>query len=163
VVDKVVRHAASAVLVTRPSPGTRRIVVGTDFSDPSMPVLHAAADEQRRTGASVYAVHCVPPATFVPLGDPAAGVMPAVAWDEIEDALRKRIEEAAREAELRAAPQVLAVGASDGLVQVARDLAADLVIVGTHGRKGVARLALGSVAQHVVDHAPCPVLVVPLH
>jgi nucleotide-binding universal stress UspA family protein len=163
VVDKVVRWASCAILVTRPSPGTRRIVVGTDFSDPSMSVLSAAADEQRRTGASVYAIHCVPPASFMPVGDPAAGVMPAVAWDEIEAAMRHRIEEASLEAGLRAAPQILALSASDGLVQIAKDLSADLVIVGTHGRKGVARLAFGSVAQHVVDHAPCPVLVVPLH
>lgn len=162
-VDKVVRWAPCTVLVTRNSPGTRRIVVGTDFSDPSMPVLHAAAEEQRRTGAAVYAVHCVPPATFVPIGDPAAGVMPAVAWEQLEDAMRQRLDEAARDAGLRAAPQVLAMGASDGLVQVATELAADLVIVGTHARKGVARLVLGSVAQHVVDRAPCPVLVVPLH
>jgi nucleotide-binding universal stress UspA family protein len=163
VVDKVVRWASCAILVTRPSPGTRRIVVGTDFSDPSMPVLAAAADEQRRTGASVYAVHCVPPASFMPIGDPAAGVMPAVAWEEIEEAMRHKLEECSREAGLRAAPQIVALSASDGLVQIAKDLSADMVIVGTHGRKGVARLAFGSVAQHVVDHAPCPVLVVPLH
>lgn len=163
VVDKVVRWAPCTILVTRNSPGTRRIVVGTDFSDPSMPVLHAAAEEQQRTGAAVYAVHCVPPATFVPVGDPAAGVMPAIAWEQLEDAMRQRLDEAARDAGLRAAPQVLAIGASDGLVQVATELAADLVIVGTHARKGVARLVLGSVAQHVVDRAPCPVLVVPLH
>jgi len=46
------------------------------------------------------------------------------------------------------------------IVQTASTLGADLVIVGTAGRKGVARLALGSVAERVVRHAGCPVLVV---
>jgi universal stress protein family protein len=46
------------------------------------------------------------------------------------------------------------------LAQIASDLEADLVVVGTHGRRGVARLLLGSVAEAVVRLAPCPVLVV---
>lgn len=45
------------------------------------------------------------------------------------------------------------------IVQLSSALAADLVVVGTSGRKGVARLALGSVAEKVVRHAGCPVLV----
>jgi nucleotide-binding universal stress UspA family protein len=51
---------------------------------------------------------------------------------------------------------------ADGLIAAARDLAADLVIVGSHQRGRLARLTLGSVAQHVVEDAPCPVLVVRL-
>jgi nucleotide-binding universal stress UspA family protein len=46
------------------------------------------------------------------------------------------------------------------LAQIAADLEADLVVVGTHGRRGIARLLLGSVAEAVVRLAPCPVLVV---
>jgi nucleotide-binding universal stress UspA family protein len=46
------------------------------------------------------------------------------------------------------------------LAQLAADVEADLVVVGTHGRRGLARLALGSVAEAVVRLAPCPVLVV---
>ena len=162
VVDKVVRSAPSAVLVSRRAPGTGRIVVGTDFSDPSMPVLHAAAAEQARHGAAVYLIHCVPPAATLPIGDPAAGVVPPATWDEIEEAMLARMAEAAREAGLAATPQILRESAASGLVQAASDLAADLVIVGTHGRGRIARLALGSVAQHVVNDAPCPVLVIRL-
>jgi nucleotide-binding universal stress UspA family protein len=161
-VEKVVRWSPCAVLVSRRAPGTGRIVVGTDFSDPSMPVLHAAAAEQARHGASVYAIHCVPPAATLPIGDPAAGVVPPSTWDEIEEAMLARIAEASREAGLNATPQILRESAAGGLVQAASDLAADLVIVGTHGRGGIARLALGSVAQHVVNDAPCPVLVIRL-
>ena len=161
-VDKVVRWSPCAVLVSRRAPGTGRIVVGADFSDPSQRVLHAAAAEQARHGGAVFAIHCVPPAATMPIGDPAAGVVPAAPLEEIEDAMTKRIVEAAREVGLTATPQILHEGASTGLVSAARDLAADLVIVGTHGRGGIARLALGSVAQHVINDAPCPVLVIRL-
>jgi hypothetical protein len=46
------------------------------------------------------------------------------------------------------------------IAQMAADLEADMVVVGTHGRRGIARLLLGSVAEAVVRLAPCPVLVV---
>jgi nucleotide-binding universal stress UspA family protein len=48
----------------------------------------------------------------------------------------------------------------DALVDTARTMGADLVVVGSHGRTGLAKLVLGSVASHVVTHAPCSVLVV---
>ena len=48
----------------------------------------------------------------------------------------------------------------DVLVDTARNLHADLLVVGSHGRTGLAKLVLGSVAAHVVTHAPCSVLVV---
>ena len=49
---------------------------------------------------------------------------------------------------------------TQAIVQLASDLEADLVVVGTHGRTGLARFLLGSVAEGVVRRAPCPVLVV---
>lgn len=48
------------------------------------------------------------------------------------------------------------------LVDIARTEGADLVVVGSHGRTGLAKLVLGSVAAHVVGHAPCSVMVVKL-
>ena len=47
------------------------------------------------------------------------------------------------------------------IVQEAKERAVDLIIMGTHGRTGVKRILMGSVAQNVIGHAPCPVLVVP--
>ena len=46
------------------------------------------------------------------------------------------------------------------IIQYARSIGADVIVVGTHGRNAVSRLLMGSVAEHVVRHAPCPVLVV---
>jgi len=48
----------------------------------------------------------------------------------------------------------------DALVELAQNEGADLLVVGSHGRSGVAKLLMGSVASHVVTHAPCSVLVV---
>lgn len=72
---------------------------------------------------------------------------------------------ASTERELRAAgfaTEALVVKGDprDTLVDTARSLHADLVVVGSHGRTGLAKLVLGSVATHVVTHAPCSVLVV---
>ena len=49
---------------------------------------------------------------------------------------------------------------ANAIVEYARSINADVIVVGTHGRDGVSRLLMGSVAEHVVRHAPCPVLVV---
>jgi len=51
--------------------------------------------------------------------------------------------------------------ADHAIVQLAAQLAADLIVIGTHNRKGLERLLLGSVAEGTVRHAPCPVLVIP--
>lgn len=48
----------------------------------------------------------------------------------------------------------------DAILQVANELHVDLIVMGTHGRRGVSRLVLGSVAEEVVRRAPCPVLTV---
>jgi nucleotide-binding universal stress UspA family protein len=47
------------------------------------------------------------------------------------------------------------------IVQEAKDRGIDLIVMGTHGHTGIKRVLLGSVAQNVIGHAPCPVLVVP--
>ena len=52
------------------------------------------------------------------------------------------------------------VGAASGIVQTAKTEGADLIMVGSHGRSGIARLMLGSVAGRVVSESPVPVLVV---
>src|SRR5262245_60424561 len=59
VTDSVLRHAHCPVLIVRPGKTMRRIVAGTDFSDPALPALKAAADEVVRVGGQLAIVHCL--------------------------------------------------------------------------------------------------------
>lgn len=65
-----------------------------------------------------------------------------------------------REVGLRTDARVLEGDPRESLVQMAKAEKVDLIIVGSHGRSGLAKLVMGSVASHVVTHAPCSVLVV---
>lgn len=67
-----------------------------------------------------------------------------------------------RELGLRTDARVLEGDPREAIVTTAREIGADLVVVGSHGRTGLGRLVMGSVASHVVTHAPCSVLVVKL-
>jgi universal stress protein A len=72
------------------------------------------------------------------------------------------IEEArVRDAGIRCESMTLVGRADQQIVERARTTAADLIIMGTHGRSGLAHAILGSNAARVVQHAPCPVLIVP--
>jgi nucleotide-binding universal stress UspA family protein len=146
-------------------PGT--IVVGVDGSEASHEALRFAVAEARLRDARVVAVHVwafIPP---TPIGDP--GMMPMPAGDypgQLE------AERAAAEAELEGALAAafpegtpgevearLAEGdAAEALVDEAEG--AELLVVGSRGRSGIASVLLGSVSRHVVSHAPCPVVVV---
>lgn len=58
-------------------------------------------------------------------------------------------------------PAIVETGeARDGILKAAKEVSADLIVIGSHGRRGVKRLVLGSVAEDIVRRAPCPVLVV---
>jgi nucleotide-binding universal stress UspA family protein len=143
----------------------RTILVGTDFSDISDEALRAAALYARTFHAKVLVTH---------IFDPTPNVPPVV-WsrpDLLERSIRIEIEDAIREtltgktAELlQGVPEVeLSVvqhpSPGRALVEIAEDEDVDLVILGSHGRSGLSRAFLGSVAERVVRHAPCPVLVV---
>jgi len=56
--------------------------------------------------------------------------------------------------------QAALVYVADQILAAAREWEADVIVIGTHGRSGVSRLVLGSTAESVVRHAPCPVLVI---
>lgn len=146
-------------------PGT--VVVGVDGSPQSRAALRFAAEEARLRGARLVAVHAwayMPPA---PVGEP--GMIPVPVGDY---AGQLEAERAAAEAELERA---LADAFPEGPpVEVERRVVegdpahvleqeaehADLLVVGSKGRTGLASVLLGSVTRHVVDHARCPVVVV---
>lgn len=139
-----------------------RILCGTDFSEVSTAAMQVAADLARRFGDSIVLVHSVAPLWAV---TPVAGSLDVSAADAT---LRKaaagqlavqaqRLRDEGLEVDARVAD-----GPADAtLVEVAREVSARLIVLGTHGRRGPARWFLGSTAERVLDAADRPVLVVP--
>jgi nucleotide-binding universal stress UspA family protein len=140
----------------------KRIVVGTDFSEGSDAAMEQAFSLAVTLHAVVDLVHVIEPGI---LAAPAAlGSMPLIdgpaLYEEIEKALTVRAEQA------RAAGLVCQTDSLQGfppgeIVRHARKVGADLIVLGTHGRTGIAHAVLGSVAERVVQRATCPVLVIP--
>jgi nucleotide-binding universal stress UspA family protein len=167
VAEQVVRHAHCAVLVARAAPQTGIVVAATDLSDPSMPAIVAAADEARQRKARLVVVHAI-----------AFGNLETTLEEIVRDLARRGgatdIDEQIRsavDAELqRALVQCGAQGETrvvDGvpaaaIVRTADELGAELVVVGTRGRTGLVRIALGSTADRIVRNAACSVLAVRL-
>ncbi|MGE0869961.1 MAG: universal stress protein [Kofleriaceae bacterium] len=158
VVDKVVRRAPCSVLVTRRAPATRRMLVGIDL-DHSEDVLANAAAEQARSPCDVMVVHVVQP--LPPLAS-LEGTLPVPRWDNLVANVLPNVEAMVAASGLNADVRVVPGDPGSVLCDLANELSSEMVIVGTHGRKGIARVALGSVAEKVASEAPCPVLVVPL-
>ncbi|BDG09576.1 hypothetical protein AMPC_26890 [Anaeromyxobacter paludicola] len=144
------------------TPPLQRILVATDLSPASVTAFERALELATRYGARLLVAHAYQDHHL-----PQAGFACTETWDEWdrgfrEDA-RKRLAPLVRrawEAGLEADALLLPGFPDEALVEAARAQDADLLVVGTHGRRGPARLLLGSVAARVVATAPCPVLVV---
>jgi nucleotide-binding universal stress UspA family protein len=140
------------------------VLIATDGSEYSIAAARRAA-ELLRPADQVTLLTVV---TNVP-GDDAGGFEGSVFSPEEQDRLwDEELAEAgaelARTASALNAPKIdkrIELGdVAQTIGKVADELNVDLVVVGSHGRTGLSRLFLGSVSEHVVRHAPCPVLVV---
>ncbi|NLE85036.1 MAG: universal stress protein [Myxococcales bacterium] len=144
-----------------------RIVVGIDYSSTSELALRTAfelaAKEER---AEVHAVNVVSAAaefTYTELPATGAGLSIRQAHEELEAYINKELaawQEATGKSFSRCVGHVRTEFPAEEIAQLGSDLEADLIVVGTHGRRGVRRLVLGSVAEGVVRMARGPVLVV---
>jgi nucleotide-binding universal stress UspA family protein len=165
----VVRHLTTTALIARSSP-QGPVVGATDFSDPSLPALHAAADEARRRGVGLHLVHVFDIAAFSVMqasatAMPYLGTGSALALEGLDDLrtlAETRLRDALSELGVPGETSVVHGTAAGALVEYAETVKAGLVVVGTHGRSGLARLTLGSTAASVIESAPCSVLVVRL-
>ncbi len=144
------------------------IVVGIDYSAPSEAALERALElGAEKPNAEVHVVHAVPPEAAytpdgaVPVTMREGGTREAlkVLATQVENALARQRDRAGAVPKRTLSHIRIDIAPSE-LAQVAADLEADLVVVGTHGRRGLARFALGSVAETTVRLAPCAVLVV---
>ena len=146
------------------------IVVGVDYSETGALAFERALEAaSTHPGAELHVVHVL--TSLVALADPLAGAAPQApfslqeATEQADRYVKQRCAEfLARSSDKPAVPVIrLHVRFSEPaeqLAQLAADLEADLIVVGTHGRRGLSRVLLGSVAEGTVRLAPCPVLVV---
>jgi nucleotide-binding universal stress UspA family protein len=139
----------------------KRIVVGTDFSEIAERAVDAAVDLAAQVGAAVSLVH----AYELPMYSFPDGVVvssPDVAKRITSDALG-RLEAAIERRKARGVPiqSILRMGATwDELNGVAVEQDADVIVIGTHGRRGFSRVILGSVAERMMRTAVRPLLVI---
>lgn len=140
----------------------QKILVPIDFSEPTVQILHTAAELSRRFEAPVTLLHAWEPELFsVPdiyrLYDPSK--IPG-----FHDKLMRLLERARHDMQADGALQIdlaLVEGTPyREILRFARDGAFDLIVIGTHGRTGLAHSLLGSVAEKVVRLADCAVMTV---
>jgi universal stress protein A len=139
-----------------------RIVMPTDFSECSEEAWKVAQRLAAAGGSEILLAHVfVEPPSY---GEPA--LPPVYAWQLIEEAKKWVANELEKWADgprakgITVRTVVLTGSPHQKIVELVKDERADLVAMGTHGRGGVSRLLLGSVADRVIRFAPCPVLTV---
>jgi universal stress protein A len=141
-----------------------KILVPTDFSPHAREAIHYAAELSRSFDASLTVVHVYDVTPFVmpetvPLYD-------TVQLDQLRAELQRQLatvqQLAARSGARQVDARLLQGSPFAEIARFAEEQAFSLIVLGTHGRTGLAHLLLGSVAEKVVRRAPCPVLTVPL-
>jgi len=141
----------------------RRILIATDFSPASRPAFRAAVDLASQGRGRLAIVHVLP--SVAPVG--VGGYVSARMYEEMEASAREwaekrldRLVEEARGSGIAARALLLEGSAHEAIARAARKERADVVVIGTHGRTGLERVLVGSVAARIIGTAPCPVLTV---
>ena len=158
-------HAPCSVLVVPRAAQVefKSIVVATDGSKYSAAAASEAIGIAKRNNAKLTVLAVVPADIAMPTDiDFAALQREKLADQEMQAAEKnaKTVKEAAQQAGVDAQAFVMTGKPADAIMEIAKDKAADLVVVGSHGRTGLDRLLMGSVAQRVIVLAACAVLVV---
>src|SRR5262249_441067 len=126
----------------------------TDFSENSEFAFRVACALARDYKARLILLHVIPPPMVIYAGGP----VPAETWPstkETQERLRQLEGHAHR---IRVESQVLEGNPADMIVRAGEESGRDVIVMGTHGRTGLGRLLLGSVAESVIRKSPCPVL-----
>jgi nucleotide-binding universal stress UspA family protein len=150
----------------RPGDGRiRRVVHASDFSPASRAAFSEAVRIAKARRATLVVVHALSP--LIPLLMGEGTYISAQTWNRLEEsaisAARKRLHhlrERARRARVRATTLLIEGTPAEAIARAAKRQKADLLVLGTHGRSGLARFVIGSVAARVIATAPCAVLTV---
>ena len=137
---------------------TKVILYATDVSEPSRFAFSLAYSLARDHGARLIVLNVIPAGTYeiIDLAQLGLGESERQFEDEIRHGLRQ-LQPPDNHVSM---DYKLAKGdPAKSIVKVAQDTQCDLIVLGTHGRSGLRRVLMGSVAEHVLRVAPCPVLV----
>lgn len=145
----------------------RNVLVPTDFSAASQEAVRYAYELASGLGATLHIVHVLEnpfaPGAFMEMYSPP----PAEYFTDLEHQAEERLRSCLTEEERQRSRAVLTtrlgVPSAEILDRLAEEPPIDLVVMATHGRGGVARLVMGSVADKVIRAAPCPVLTMREH
>jgi nucleotide-binding universal stress UspA family protein len=138
------------------------ILVPTDFSPASDAALACAKELAIKFNARLSLLHVVTdpkatgfwtPEVYVPVGEEVRERFLREARQRLDNALP-----ADERARFRARTEARTGVAAEGIQDFAREHDVDLIVMGTHGRRGLSHLLLGSVAEHMVRNSPCPVM-----
>jgi len=130
------------------------VLVATDFSSPSDAALRYGRALAQRFGASLHILHVVENSFLRP-----TAADPQTVKETKSRMVAELLTEDERQSGARSAIEV-SDSPAEAITTYARDQRIDLIVIGTHGRSGMSRLLVGSVAEHVLRTAPCPVLTV---
>lgn len=134
----------------------KNILYPTDFSEPSERAFPFAIALARRYGGTIHALH-----VLTPIITPEAGLSGIAIQAEVENASRFMSEIDSQLAGVEHQTSVEnALSVWEAVDNAIREQSIDLIVIGTHGRTGVPRLLLGSVAEEVFRCSPCPVMTV---
>ena len=141
----------------------KKILVATDFGEASDSALNYGRDLARTYGAKLHVLH-VAENLFARYRDDGSMVVLPQMQTDVENAARKRLEGLVTDEDrtmLQASPVVItALRTAEAIVEYAKAHTVDIIVMGTHGRRALSHLLMGSVAERVVRMAPCPVLTV---
>ena len=148
-------------LAERPTAvAVRNVLFATDFSeasDAALPYVHALA---QRCGSVVHLVHVLPEVVFMRAGAPDPAIVGSL-YEDAHNGTRKKMQRVAEC--LTGLPHYSHIRQgrpSTVLAEMVRDEAVDLLVAGTHGRTGLGKLVMGSVAEEILRQVSCPVLTI---
>ena len=152
--------AAASTASVKSSFRLKRILVPIDFSDCSKKALQYAIPLAKEHQAAITLLHVVQ--ALCPTGDFVAADYAALQVEMCATGARNLAKLAVDEVRGKVSADTIVHAGSAALeiITTAKSLPADLIVISTHGRTGLKHVIMGSVAEHVVRHAPCPVLVV---
>jgi nucleotide-binding universal stress UspA family protein len=141
----------------------KRILYATDFSKASARALDEAISLAQQNKAELLAVHVIEPVPYA-AGEEFASAEIYAKIEEVTDRQAKaamaKLMQRLKKANVKAQSLLLRGSAHDQIVKAAKSKKTDMIVIGTHGRTGLSKLFMGSVAGKVISSATCPVVTV---